>query len=168
MAVNLSPVGGVAAQFFDNNGVILSGGKLYTYLAGTTTPTPTYTSSSGSTAHTNPIILDSAGRVPGGEIWISNGVTYKFVIRTANDVLIGTYDNIPPGVSGTAADITYTPAGTGAVPTTVQTKLREFPSVSDYTSLAAAMAANPGPILLDPNRLGGVQYATQSTGSSLV
>lgn len=93
MAVFLSPVGGAAAQFFNNNGVILSGGKLYTYAAGTTTPQVTYTSSSGVTAHTNPIILDSAGRVPGGEIWI-NSPPYKFVLNTSADVLIATYDNI--------------------------------------------------------------------------
>jgi hypothetical protein len=93
MAVFLSPVGGVAAQFFDNNGTPLAGGKLYTYLAGTTTPQVTYTSSSGVTAHTNPIILDSAGRVPSGEIWLLS-TTYKFVLKTSTDVLIATYDNI--------------------------------------------------------------------------
>ena len=38
MAVFLSPVGGVAAQFFTNTGAVLTGGKLYTYAAGTTTP----------------------------------------------------------------------------------------------------------------------------------
>jgi hypothetical protein len=94
MAVNLSPVGGVAAQFFNNNGVILSGGKIYTYAAGTTTNQATYTSSNGGTAHSNPIILDSAGRVPSGEIWLTDGLQYKFVITTSADVLIGTYDNI--------------------------------------------------------------------------
>jgi hypothetical protein len=93
MAVFLSPVGGAAAQFFTNSGVILSGGKLYTYAAGTTTPQATFTSSSGNTNHTNPIILDSAGRVPGGEIWLSAS-PYKFLIKDSNDVLIGTYDNI--------------------------------------------------------------------------
>lgn len=94
MAVFLSPVGGVAAQFFDNNGVPLTGGKIYTYLAGTTTPVTTYVNSNGTTAHPNPIILDAAGRVPSGEIWLSDGVSYKFVTKTATDVLIGTYDNI--------------------------------------------------------------------------
>jgi hypothetical protein len=93
MAVFLSPVGGAAAQFFTNSGVILSGGKLYTYAAGTTTPKVTYTSSSGNTPHTNPIILDSAGRVPGGEIWLSVG-PYKFALYTSANVLIATYDNI--------------------------------------------------------------------------
>jgi hypothetical protein len=94
MAVFLSPVGGVAAQFFTNTGAVLTGGKLYTYLAGTTTPATTYTTSAGTVARTNPVVLDSAGRVPGsGEIWISP-VSYKFILKDSNDVLIATYDNI--------------------------------------------------------------------------
>ena len=103
MAVFLSPVGGAAAQFFTNSGVILSGGKLYSYAAGTTTPKATFTSSSGNTNHTNPIILDSAGRVPGGEIWLSAS-PYKFVLNTATDVLIATYDNIS-GVGAAAYQV---------------------------------------------------------------
>lgn len=94
MAVLLSPVGGVAGQFFDNNGNPLTGGKMYSYVAGTTTPQATYTSSAGVVAHSNPIILDAGGRVPGGEIWLTDGLQYKFVLKNANDVLIGTYDNI--------------------------------------------------------------------------
>jgi len=95
MAVNLSPVGGVAAQFFTNTGAVLTGGKIYTYLAGTTTPATTYTSSQGTTPWTNPIVLDAAGRVSGsGEIWLTDGINYKFVLKDSNDVLIATYDNI--------------------------------------------------------------------------
>ena len=95
MAVNLSPVGGVAAQFFDNAGNVLTGGKLYTYAAGTTTPQTAYTTSAGNVPWSNPIILDAAGRVSGsGEIWLSDGVQYKFILRDSNDVLIATYDNI--------------------------------------------------------------------------
>jgi hypothetical protein len=94
MAVFLSPVGGVAAQFFTNTGAVLTGGKLYTYLAGTTTPAVTYTTSAGTVARTNPVVLDSAGRVPGsGEIWLTT-VSYKFILKDSNEVLIATYDNI--------------------------------------------------------------------------
>jgi hypothetical protein len=94
MAVNLSPVGGVAGQFFDNNGNPLAGGKIFTYSAGTTTNQATYTSATGAIAHSNPIILDGAGRVPSGEIWLTDGLEYKFVIKDNVDALIGTFDNI--------------------------------------------------------------------------
>jgi hypothetical protein len=94
MAVFLSPVGGVAAQFFTNTGAVLTGGKLFTYAAGTTTPLPSYTTSLGNVARTNPVVLDAAGRVPdGGEIWIT-AQSYKFVLKDSNDVLIATYDNV--------------------------------------------------------------------------
>jgi hypothetical protein len=93
MAVFLSPVGGAAAQFFNNDGIPLSGGKIYTYAAGTSTPKTTYTTSAGNIAHANPIVLDSAGRVPGGEVWLLAS-TYKFSVFTSANVLIGTYDNI--------------------------------------------------------------------------
>jgi hypothetical protein len=95
MAVNLSPYGGVGAQFFDNSGNVLTGGKIETYAAGTTTPQATYTTSAGIVFHSNPIILDASGRVPsGGEIWLTDGLSYKFVLKDSNNVLIATYDNI--------------------------------------------------------------------------
>jgi hypothetical protein len=95
MAVNLSPYGGVGAQFLDNAGNVLTGGRIETYAAGTTTPQATYTTSAGLVFHTNPIILDASGRVPsGGEIWLTDGLQYKFVLRDSNNVLIATYDNI--------------------------------------------------------------------------
>lgn len=95
MAVNLSPYGGVGAQFLDNAGNVLTGGRIETYAAGTTTPQATYTSSAGFTFHSNPIILDASGRVPsGGEIWLTDGLAYKFVLKDSNNVLIATYDNV--------------------------------------------------------------------------
>ena len=100
MTVNLSALAGAGQQFFDNNGVPLAGGKLYSYAAGTSTPQATYTSASGATAHTNPIILDSAGRVATGEIWLTAGSNYKFALYTSLNVLITTWDNIT-GINGT-------------------------------------------------------------------
>lgn len=95
MTVNISPAGGVAAQFFTDDGVPLAGGKLYSYAAGTTTPQTTYTESNGATARSNPIILNSAGRVgDGGEIWLTNNLAYKFLLRDSTEVLIATYDNV--------------------------------------------------------------------------
>lgn len=77
------------AQFFDNNGDPLSGGKLYTYSAGTTTPKATYTAADGLTANANPVILDSSGRAT---IFL-NG-SYKFTLKTSADVLVEETDNI--------------------------------------------------------------------------
>ena len=107
MAVNLSAFGGVGWQFFDNNGVPLSGGLIYTYAAGTTTPQATYTTSAGNIAHTNPIVLDSAGRVPGGQIWLIFS-SYKFVLKTSANVLLATYDNIISGSIPAVANFTGT------------------------------------------------------------
>jgi hypothetical protein len=110
-AVSLSAFGGVGAQFFDNNGVILTGGKIYTYEAGTTTPLASYTSSSGNTVHTNPIVLNAAGRVPnGGEIWIALRL-YKFVLETSTGVLIATYDNVGSSFNATAIIANFTGNG---------------------------------------------------------
>ena len=51
----LSALAGAGAQFFDNNGNVLSGGKIYTYQAGTTTPAATYTDNLGSAVNSNPL-----------------------------------------------------------------------------------------------------------------
>jgi hypothetical protein len=136
MAVNLSALAGAGQQFFSDSGVPLAGGKLYSYAAGTTTPQATYTSASGSTAHTNPIILNSAGRVATGELWLTAGSNYKFALSARTDVLITTWDNITgingTGITSNASNVTYDPAGAGAVATTDQSKLRESVSVKDF------------------------------------
>lgn len=92
--VTLSTFAGVGAQLFDNSGNPLSGGLIETYEAGTTTPLATYTTSAGNVAHSNPIVLNSAGRVPSGEIWVDYTKKYKFVVKTSTGVLIATYDNV--------------------------------------------------------------------------
>lgn len=111
-SVTLSIFAGVGAQLFDNNGNPLTGGKLYTYVAGATTPATTYTSSTGTTPHTNPIILDAAGRVPGGEIWLAYTNLYKFVVKTSTDVLIATYDNIGGSFNTSSLLTNFTGDGT--------------------------------------------------------
>lgn len=93
MTVYLSAFAGAGAQFFDDNGNVLSGGKIYTYAAGTTTPQATYTSVSGTTFNANPIILDSSGRLP-EDLWLSQNQLYRFVLKDANDIQLGEYDDI--------------------------------------------------------------------------
>jgi hypothetical protein len=78
------------AQFFAADGTPLVGGKLYSYVAGTTTPLATYINYAGVTANTNPVILDSRGEA---NVWLDN-VLYKLALYDANDALIWTVDNV--------------------------------------------------------------------------
>lgn len=155
MTVYLSPLAGAGWQFLDNNGNPLSGGKLYVYEAGTTNPVTTYTTSAGATPNTNPIILDSAGRV-NQELWLTEGSSYKFVLMSSKDVLIWTKDNITgindvAGVFGAPTGsslIGFIGTGNGATATNVQTVLRQVIRVTDYADLVyVATARSPG----DPN-----------------
>lgn len=83
-------------QFVSAAGVPLSGGKVYTYAAGTTTPQATYTDVTGSTPNPNPVILDSRGEA---SIWLGSA-TYKFKLTDADDVEIWTVDYISAPTSG--------------------------------------------------------------------
>jgi len=112
MAVNLSPVGN-AQQFFDNTGLPLNGGLIYTYQAGSTTPLATYTDVNGTIANSNPIVLDSSGRTP-SEIWLTYGFNYKFVVKTSAGTTLGTYDNLY-GIIGVAGTSTGTTIPTGMI-----------------------------------------------------
>jgi len=89
----LSPVFGAGAQLFDNQGRVLAGGKIYTYIGGTTTPTATFTDNTDFVTNPNPIILDSAGRVP-TEVWLEEGQANKFVLTDSAGNVLGTWDNI--------------------------------------------------------------------------
>jgi microcystin-dependent protein len=109
MAVNLSPIGN-SEQFFDNNGIPLNGGLLYTYQAGSSTPLATYTDINGTIANTNPIVLNTAGRLA-NEVWLTYGFNYKFVLKDSSGVTIGTYDNIYGMVGVQTAVGTTIPAG---------------------------------------------------------
>lgn len=93
-SVLLSPVGN-GQQFFDNNGLPLAGGLIYQYQAGSSAPLATYTTNAGTIPNSNPIILDSAGRLA-NEIWMQTGYTYKLVIQTSTGTTLQTLDNLYP------------------------------------------------------------------------
>jgi hypothetical protein len=69
-------------QLFSETGVPLSGGLVWTYLAGTTTPSVTYTDQTGVVANSNPIQMGSDGRLQNVSIWQTGGVPLKFVFST--------------------------------------------------------------------------------------
>lgn len=167
MSYLLSSMAGAGWQFFNNDGVPLAGGKIETYLAGSTTPATTFTTSSASVANSNPIVLNAFGRLD-NEVWVASGAAYKFVLKDASNNLIGTYDNLPGINDQTAVDnltanlannsdpakgdalIGFRQSGpsgnlTSAVGRTVHQKLQEFVSVLDFgadpTGVADSTAA---------------------------
>lgn len=87
-------------QFYIFNQLPANGGKIHTYEAGTTTPIVTY-KTKGGTPHTNPIICDSDGGV---QIWLDDGVGYKFVITSHDDQPIDTIDNVSTATAGLSTD----------------------------------------------------------------
>lgn len=78
-------------QLLDNNGALLNGGLVYTYVALSTTPLATYADATGATPNANPVVLDSAGRT---EIWFTIGSAYKVVIKTAAGLTLETVDSL--------------------------------------------------------------------------
>ena len=90
----------------DANGDPVSGGKLYTYVAGTTTPQTTYSDVGLTSANANPIVLDSSGRAT---VYVPPGSSFKYVLKTSADVTLWTADNIGAVPKSTATvDITVT------------------------------------------------------------
>lgn len=78
-------------QWLDNNGRPLAGGRLYAYLAGTTTPTPTWRDAGFGILNTNPVVLDSAGY---SMVWLNPAAVYKFRMTNRWGVQQWTVDNV--------------------------------------------------------------------------
>jgi hypothetical protein len=120
------------------------------------------------------------------EIWLTQGVSYKFVLKTSAFITIGTYDNIdgaadPADIyaalaaSSGSSLVGFIQSGSGAVATTVQAKLRESVSVLDYgadptgvadcaAAIVLAMAAANGKTLYFPS--GTYKLASKLTFSN--
>lgn len=101
-------------QALDDNGDLLSGGKVYAYAAGTTSAKDTYTDSTLGTPNANPVVLDSRGEA---DIYLSG--SYKIILKDSDDVTIWTLDNVE-GQGSTIVDFTL---------------------LSEYADLAAAITA---------------------------
>lgn len=155
--VVLSPTGN-DAPFVDSSGNPLSGGKLFFYAAGTTTPQDTYTTSAGSVANANPVILNANGYPASGgnvvQIWLVNNYTYKAVLKTSADVTIWTRDNIA-GINDSS--FAATQWVTGPVPTYVSAT--SFTLAGDQTSNFQVGRR------IKTTNTGGTVYSTISTSA---
>ena len=154
MAAVMSPIG-VGQQFFTNQGVVLSGGLIYTYAAGTTTPQATYTDNTLGTPNANPIVLDSSGR-SSNEIWWNGGNYFKFILKDASNNTIATWDNIV-GINDVSAGSTADFVASGLTPTYVSAT--SFTVVGNQTSIFTPN------IRLKSVNTGGTIYSSVSSSS---
>jgi hypothetical protein len=101
VAPTVVPLTNLVWQALNSSSVLLSGGKLFTYQAGTVVKQSTYTDNTGNTAQSNPIVLNSSGYPTNGPgIWLIAGASYKFVLSPSTDGdpptnAIWTLDQIP-------------------------------------------------------------------------
>lgn len=90
----------------DSAGDALSGGKVYTYDAGTTNARATYQDIEATTPHANPIILDSNGRK---QVFAQG--RFKIRVDDADDNTLYTWDDLHFGDSLLAVSTTETLTG---------------------------------------------------------
>jgi len=136
----------------------LSGALLYTYVAGTTTPQTTWTSSALTTANSNPVVCDSAGRA---DVWLDPTLTYRMRLTDADgnpqwdaDDIIGTTGGGGAGTSLAFARETFSPAA-AAVTVVLQT--------STFTPGTASVAVFVDGLYQTP----GVDFTEGSNGQVL-
>ncbi len=147
-AVQLAPT--PVFKAFDNNGLPLFAGLLYTYVAGSSTPQATYTDSTGATPNTNPVQLNARGEA---NVWLASGLTYKLTLKDALGNQIWSVDQIPGGTALTQASL----------------------GLLLYPQTAAEAAASVTPtnyyypaIPLDIRRYGGGNTATAATNRAAI
>lgn len=128
MAVKFSPI--FNSQVVDSTGAPASGWKVYTYVAGSSTPLATYTTSAGNVSQTNPIEINALGFPTTGQIWLTAGQSYKLVLTNASDVVQKTEDNVA-GVNDTSVSIDQW-QDSGLTPTYVSAT--QFTLAGDQTS----------------------------------
>lgn len=142
--------------FVDAAGEPLVGGKLYTYIAGTTTLQSTYTDSTAATANTNPIILDSRGEA---NVWLG-GAIYKFVLKDADDALIWTVDNI----SAPTAAVSPVLSGNVTIDSNTPSPALQITQTGTGAALKVQDSADPDitPFIIDNTGQVGIGTATPS------
>jgi len=162
-SVSLCPIYN-ASTILDNNGNILTGGFLYTYIAGSTSALQTtYQDSAGTTPNTNPIVVNSSGRL-NSEIWIDTTKTYNFVLTLADGTsVLQSTDNVSTTgfvggsgggvvtslIAGPGIGIT----GTGVVTiSNTQTEWVDAPTTPTYISSTSFSVTGNQTVTYNPGR----------------
>lgn len=144
-------------QFFSSAGVPLAGGKLYSYVAGTTTPLATYTTQAGTIANTNPIILDSRGEA---SVWLASSA-YKLKLTTAADVELWTVDNISSAETFGASQLLSNVVGSDTITATVTSPNFTGYAAGQQFSFVVAATNTTTSVTLNLNGLGAKALTRQ-------
>lgn len=162
---------------FNNSGLPLTNGLIWTYQAGTSTPTPTYTDSTGGTPNANPIQLTVGGTLNNVNIYQPAGTKIKVLFST-NAGTVGspvfgtqigpTFDNVV-GVGDTTSvqNTYYGGTDTGSANAYILTFSALFTSYVNGTIIYWVPSNNnTGASTLNVNGLGALNI-TYANGSAL-
>lgn len=169
----LMPV--IRQQFESATGVPLSGAKIYSYAAGTSTPLATYTDATLTIQNTNPVIADSGGFAT---IWLGASL-YKICVADQNNVQQYCTDNVSdPGQLLYLSALLLNPTGranqTVAGPITadqfngpVSALLPSvvLKTVSNPPTLTIVQPAAPSQVYSVPDPLGPANFVLSPQGS---
>ena len=144
ITVSLSPVFN-DQQFSDQYGNPLSGGLIYTYEAGSTSVLATTYSDISGTPNTNPIVLNSSGRLP-SSIWLDSTISYNLVLTDSNNTVISAVDNVISDINTFNSNLWTT---------------NDIVITSNYTLASTKNAVTAGPITVNP----GVTITIPSTST---
>jgi len=133
-------------------GVCIPGGKVYFYVAGTSTPLPVY-ASDGTTPLTSPVILDANGSA---DFRLGSGLSYKINVLNSSDVQMSGWpvDNVQ------ALDFYSI-----TVQTTVFTDLASYSNVAKGDALVGVLAPYTGAIPRTQHQINAEFLSLKSFGA---
>lgn len=132
----LSPYGPFRA--FDSDGNPLSGGFLFAYEAGTTTPKVTYIDAAQSAQNAFPIVLDANGYA---NVWLGDGA-YKLILKDAQGVQLWSIDDVSGDAINTFGNSIVDVPTNLSVTTAHENALLNCTAAVTLSFLAAATAGN--------------------------
>jgi hypothetical protein len=116
----------------DSNANPVSGGKVYFYATGTTTPQTVYSDAALTTPATNPVQADSAGRM--NAIYLDPSLAYRATVKDAGGTTI---KDVDPVNDTSLRDLVNSLTGSFLTTRTINVP-------SDYSTVAAAFASLAG------------------------
>lgn len=161
-------------QYFTDQGVVLNGGQITMYVAGSTTPSPTFTDSTGLVLNSNPIILNSAGRLNNVGIWQTQGTILKAIITDANNNQIGpVFDQLTGIGDFTAGASSFANPASGSGADLVANAMRSYDIFSSMRAANVPVMQAGQTLIVDVqggttvgDGLGGLFYWSSSSTTS--